>query len=407
MTFNGVFKKTHSTKRRYVVLKGSAGSGKSRDTAMFLLLRLLRDEGRNLMCIRKIEDANRDSTFAELCGVIESAKLSHLFKISQSPLQITCHNGNRIIFRGVHDTRAREKLKSISFSKGKLTDIWIEEATELLQSDFEIIDDRLRGKLPSPLFYQIRLTLNPVSAHHWIKKRFFDSPSRSVLTHSSTYLDNKFIDSDFHMRMEERKLHDPEGYRIYGLGDWGETEGLVLPNYKVLKQEMNSDDFDSLAYGQDFGFNHANAILLLGYRDGNVYVLEELISRGMTTQEIIAIAQDRGFSKKIPMYCDSAEPDRILSWRRAGFLARPVVKGAGSVAKHIDFLRGCQILISPKCKHCISEISAWKFELDRVTGAFSENPVNANDDAMAALRYGTQAWRQGDALRPTKRSLGL
>ena len=57
-------------------------------------------------------------------------------------------NGNQIIFRGVNDDKQREKLKSITFKRGKLTDVWIEEATELMQSDLEIIDDRLRGELP-------------------------------------------------------------------------------------------------------------------------------------------------------------------------------------------------------------------------------------------------------------------
>lgn len=48
----------------------------------------------------------------------------------------------------MNDDKQREKLKSITFKRGKLTDVWIEEATELTQADFEIIDDRLRGKLP-------------------------------------------------------------------------------------------------------------------------------------------------------------------------------------------------------------------------------------------------------------------
>ena len=77
-----------------------------------------------------------------------------------------------IIFRGVNDDKQREKLKSITFQRGKLTDVWIEEATEITQSDFEIIDDRLRGELPDNQFYQIRMTFNPVNKNHWIIKKF-------------------------------------------------------------------------------------------------------------------------------------------------------------------------------------------------------------------------------------------
>jgi phage terminase large subunit len=84
-----------------------------------------------------------------------------------------------VIFRGVNDARDREKLKSINFPHGKLTWIWVEEATELQESDVDILDDRLRGVLPNPnLYYQITFTFNPVSASHWIKRKYFNNKSK-------------------------------------------------------------------------------------------------------------------------------------------------------------------------------------------------------------------------------------
>ena len=65
--------------------------------------------------------------------------------------------------------------------------MWIEEATEITQADFEIIDDRLRGELPDGQFYQIRMTFNPVSASHWIKKTFFDRDDPDVMTSARTF----------------------------------------------------------------------------------------------------------------------------------------------------------------------------------------------------------------------------
>jgi NAD(P)-dependent dehydrogenase (short-subunit alcohol dehydrogenase family) len=175
---NKSFKAVNLSQKRYIVMKGSAGSGKSVDTAQNYILRLMRDKGRNLVCIRKADITNRDSTFAELTGAIYRMfgdKAERYWKINTSPLQLTfIHNGNKIIFRGMNDDKQREKLKSITFQKGKLTDVWIEEATEITQADFEIIDDRLRGQLPDGQFYQIRMTFNPVNKNHWIKKNFFD-----------------------------------------------------------------------------------------------------------------------------------------------------------------------------------------------------------------------------------------
>ena len=78
-------------------------------------------------------------------------------------------NGNSVIFRGCSDQRAIERLKSVSVPTGKICWCWLEEATELKNTDFDVIDDRLRGKLPDGHFYQITLTFNPINSGHWIK----------------------------------------------------------------------------------------------------------------------------------------------------------------------------------------------------------------------------------------------
>lgn len=397
---NPCFKEVNQSKKRYIVMKGSAGSGKSVDTAQNYILRLMQDKGRNLVCIRKSDITNRDSTYAELTGAIYrmfGSEAEKYWSVKQSPLQLTFKpNGNQIIFRGMNDDKQREKLKSITFQKGKLTDVWIEEATELTQADVEIIDDRLRGELPAGQFYQIRMTFNPVNKNHWIKKVFFDIPDSNVLTHHSTYLMNRFIDDAYRQRMERRKLVDPEGYQIYGLGEWGEIGGLILHNWEVDDISQNLNDYDDIAIGQDFGFNHANAILLLGIKDDNIYILDEIYLFEKDTAEIIQEAEAHDIPKRKDMWCDSAEPDRIKMWKKAGYRARGVDKGgsAGSVKAQIDWLKQRKIFVHPHCTNTIKELQQWKWKKDEKTGEYFDEPVSFQDDAMAALRYGVEGWRK-------------
>lgn len=391
-------------------MKGSAGSGKSVDTAQNYILRLMSEPGRNLVCIRKSDITNRDSTYAELTGAIYRMfgdKAGAYWRMNLSPLMIECVlNGNRIIFRGMNDDRQREKLKSITFSKGKLTDVWIEEATEITQADFEIIDDRLRGQLPENQFYQIRMTFNPVNKNHWIKKVFFDIPDPNVLTHHSTYLMNRFVDEAYKTRMERRREVDPDGYRIYGLGEWGEIGGLILHNWEVADISPNLSDYDDIAIGQDFGFNHANALLLLGIKDENIYILNEVYVFEKETSEIIPLALASGFPQNRTMWCDSAEPDRIKTWRAAGFRAKAVVKEQSEKkyqTAQIDWLKGVvsknktikrQIYVHPRCVNTIKELQQWKWKKDVSTGEYLDEPLPVMDDAMAALRYGVEGWRK-------------
>ena len=397
---NPCFKDVDKSNLRYIIMKGSAGSGKSVDTASNYILRLLSDKGRNLLCVRKSDITNRDSTYAELTGAIYRMfgnSADAYWKIKQSPMMIECKaNGNQIIFRGVNDEKQREKLKSITFQKGKLTDVWIEEATEITQSDFEIIDDRLRGELPPGQFYQIRCTFNPVNKNHWIKKVFFDIPDKNVLTHHSTYLMNRFIDDAYKARMERRRLVDPEGYQIYGLGEWGEIGGLILHNWDIAEVSQNLNDYDDVAIGQDFGFNHANAILLLGIKDDNIYIIDEIYLHEKDTSEIIQEAIKHAIPTKKQMWCDSAEPDRIKEWTKAGYRARPVDKGGskGSVKAQIDWLKQRQIFVHPHCINTIKEMQQWKWKKDDRSGEYLDEPVPIMDDAMAALRYGVEGWRK-------------
>lgn len=397
---NPCFREVDRSRKRYIVMKGSAGSGKSVDTAQNYILRLMRDKGRNLVAMRKSDITNRDSTFAELTGAIYRMfgdKAEQYWQINRSPLQLTCRaNGNKIIFRGMNDDKQREKLKSITFQRGKLTDVWLEEATEFTQADLEIIDDRLRGELPPGQFYQIRMTFNPVNKNHWIKKVFFDIPDPNVLTHHSTYLGNRFIDDAYRARMERRKLVDPEGYQIYGLGNWGEIGGLILHNWEVKEITQDVQQYDDIAIGQDFGFNHANAILLLGWRDGDIYILDEIYVFEKDTAEIIDLARVAGIPREKTMWCDSAEPDRILMWKKAGFRAVGVDKGgsSGSVKAQIDWLKQRRIFIAPHCVNTIKELQQWKWKKDERTGEYLDEPVPVMDDAMAALRYGVEGWRK-------------
>lgn len=120
---NPCFKEVDRSDKRYIVMKGSAGSGKSVDTAQNYILRLMKDKGRNLVCIRKSDITNRDSTFAELTGAVYRMfgnKADLYWQINMSPLKLTCKaNGNQIIFRGMNDDKQSKPAKDLDHARIK------------------------------------------------------------------------------------------------------------------------------------------------------------------------------------------------------------------------------------------------------------------------------------------------
>lgn len=413
-----------SNRHRYYVTKGSAGSGKSVDIAQILILKMSQErfKGMNLLVVRKTKDSHHASTMQELVKAIRACGLESQWHIPKNLATGELYlkhkaTGNEIKFAGVNNEADINNLKSITFANGALTTVWIEEATEIRMKDFNIIDDRLRGDLTfinRNLSYQILLSFNPVSPVHWIKKMFWDRPDTLTLCSHSTYLGNRFCDEQFHIRMMKRKELDPEGYTVFGLGEWGELGGLILPNVKILNVSMNyefpSNYFEEVRYGQDFGYNHADAILDLGYLNGDIYICDEIYVHEKMTKEIIKLANEKGLDRFRKMNCDSAEPDRIKEWQDEGYNATPVKKrgakiGTGTgqtelnyVKAQIDWLKQRTIYIHPRCIHTIDEIMLWKWEKDKQTGLYIDKPVSEQDDAMAALRYGTDDWRNGESV---------
>ena len=217
--------------KRYIVLYGGAGSSKSYSTAQILIYLIIKEKMFNLLVVRNTGRSNRDSTFALLKQIISKWGLYKYFKINTSDMRITCLlNGNEIIFQGLDDV---EKIKSLTFSKGELTDIWIEEASEILESDFNQLDIRLRGSLTKK---HIFLTFNPIDVNHWLKRRFIDEKKDDAYIHHSTYKDNRFLDDEYIKLLESYKISDPYYYNVYCLGLWGVLGNTVFDANKITKR---------------------------------------------------------------------------------------------------------------------------------------------------------------------------
>ena len=223
-TFLPLFADTH----RYLVLKGGGGSGKSIFAGRKVLERAVNEPGHRFLVCRKVARTLRESCFKQLLGQLAEFYPDSGYKANKSDLTISFQNGSEIIFAGLDDV---EKLKSIY----NITGIWIEEASELLEGDFNQLDIRLRGKTRE--YQQIILSFNPISIQHWLKKRFFDRRDKRARVHESTYKDNRFLDAAAIRTLESFQETDEYYYQVYCLGMWGVT-GKTVFNGKAIGRRL-------------------------------------------------------------------------------------------------------------------------------------------------------------------------
>lgn len=371
---------------RYQVAWGGAGSGKSHIVARKLLYRMLQEDDvkHNFLIIRKVDRTIKKSVWTLMKNIISKWGLTQEFDFNITDrTMIWKKNGAQFMFSGLDDV---EKLKSIE----GVTSIWAEEATELLQEDFEQLDLRLRGNFGC--LKQIILTLNPISEQHWIKKIFFDDPIDGCFTLKTTFLDNSFIDDDYRMVMKNKKKTNPRFYNIYALGNWGTAEGLIFNS--VTNRLIRPDEIAGLEciQGLDFGYTNDPSAFNETYVDmknRKIFVYDGFYEKGMSNAIIAKEIKAKGLHKHLTI-ADSSEPKSIDYLRDEGIRIEGAEKGKGSIMAGIDFLLEFEIVVNSHLVEFMTEFNNYSWKVDKKTNKSLNEPVDDFNHFMDSLRYAAE-----------------
>ncbi len=225
-----------------IISYGGAGSGKSHFVMQKVILKCLQYK-RKLLVVRKVGNTLKDSVWA-MCLKLLYQMPAVIKSINKSDFTIELINGSVILFKGFDDP---EKIKSIE----GITDIVVEEASELTEDDFDQLDLRLRAKSG---MLQIHLMFNPVSKANWVYKRFFENgtPEDTVIIHT-TYKDNPHLPKEYINSLLRLERTNPAYFKIYVLGDFATLDKLVFPVKTV--RIISPDECKDLPFwiGMDFG----------------------------------------------------------------------------------------------------------------------------------------------------------
>ena len=378
-------------KGRYRVVKGSRSSKKSVTMALWTIYKIMIHQQANMLVIRKTYRTIKDSCYAQLKWAIHRFGVDAFFLCKESPLEITyLPTGQKIFFRGLDDPL---KVTSITVETGVLCWLWIEEAYEITkETDFDTLDESIRGKLPQDLFKSVTLTFNPWNDRHWIKARFFDKKDSEVLAMTTNYLMNEFLDESDRKIFERMKVENPRRYNVAGLGEWGVVDGLVYENWEEQLfdwQKVSSmPDVDS-AFGMDFGYTNDPTAMFCGLISNNqktIWVFDELYKKALTNEMIYNEVSKMGYAKE-KITADSAEPKSIEELRRLGLRRiKAAGKGKDSVMNGIQKIQDYHIIVHPRCVNFLTEISCYAWEQDK-SGTAINRPIDDYNHLMDAMRY--------------------
>ena len=388
-------------KGRYRVCKGSRASKKSKTTALWYAVWLNKQgyENANLVVFRKTYRTIKDSCFTDLKWALDRIGVLNDWNITLSPLEMTRKStGQKILFRGLDDVL---KITSITVEKGTLCWAWLEEAYEVMkEDDFNILDESIHGECPAPLFKQWTITFNPWNEHHWLKKRFFDSPpDTDILAMTTNYLCNEWLDAADIKVFEDMKKRNPRRYAVAGLGGWGIVDGLVYENWKEEAFDHTSDEFKKenpnliSCFGLDFGYTNDPSTLfcgLLDLKEKRLFVFDEMYEKGLSNKRIAETVQGMGYGKE-RITADSAEPKSIDELKSLGLRVKAAAKGKDSIKNGIQWIQDLEIIIHPRCVNFITEISNYTWDQDKF-GTKLNVPIDDFNHLMDAMRYGLEKY---------------
>lgn len=402
-SFYSVHKDIQKKKHTYYDLIGGRGSTKSSFISIEIVKNMMEpgNSKKHAVVYRKVGDTLETSVFAQIEWAIDKLGVTHLWKLTKSPMRAEyIPTGQRIIFKGL-DKAA--KSKSIKVPFGYIAYLWFEEFDEFAGEEEirKVEQSVIRGGDDFIVFKSMN---PPKSRRNWAndyisKEQLREDTLVSVTTYLTVplkWLGQKFIDA-----AEWLKKINPTAYEheYMGVPVGNGTEVFDNITIRIITPEERTK-FDKVYRGVDWGWFpdpfHYGAMYYDAARM-KLYIFEEFRTNKMKNADTAKEIVDRfGINKYDIITCDSAEKKSIADYRSYGINAREAEKGPDSVRYGMKWLQSLvEIVIDPiTCPATAKEFSRYEYELDKEGNPLSSFPDKDNH-SIDMTRYAMETvWKR-------------
>lgn len=375
---------------RYKGAHGGRGSGKSHFFAELLIERSIMEKT-DAVCVREVQRSLNQSVKKLLEGKIEALGVGNLFDIQRDCIYSKL--GGRIIFQGLQNHTA-DSIKSLE----GYDVAWVEEAQSLSQRSLDLLRPTIR-KPGSELWF----SWNPGQANDPVDKLLRDeTPPPGAVVIEANFTDNPWFPGELKAEMEYDRARDPDKYAHVWLGQYQQhSEARVFRNWSV--EDFEAAPGTVFRLGADWGFATDPSVLIRCYIEGRrLYVDHEAYMVGCEIDQLPDLFDRVPDSRKWFITADSARPETISYMRRHGYpKINAAIKGPNSVEEGVEFLKSYDIVVHPRCKHLIDELSLYRYKIDEKTGEVLPMLADKDNHVIDALRYACEGIRR--AAKPVRK----
>ena len=276
-------------KRRYTVLYGGRGSGKSHSVARALLIMAYQNPLR-VLCCREIQRSIRDSVHRLLSDCIEDMGLQSQFQIMET--EIRGANGSLFLFSGL-STQTIESIKSLE----GVDMVWVEEAQTISERSWQLLIPTIRK--PGSRFI---LTMNPMLESDPTSQRFLVNPPPECLSVRMNWNDNPFLPKELD---DERRHHQDKYPETYGHVWEGNhlpaVEGAIYFNEMQAAHEdgrlcnVPADPLLVTHTVWDLGLADSTAILMVQTVASEIRIVDYIEDNNKPMSEYVALLSKKNY----------------------------------------------------------------------------------------------------------------
>lgn len=368
---------------RYKGAHGGRGSGKSHAFAEMLVIRATSQKGLRAVCVREVQKSLKNSVKLLVEDKIKSLGVSHLFEVLEA--EIKTPGGGVIMFQGMQNHTA-DSIKSLE----GFDVAWIEEAQSLSQRSLDLLRPTIR-KPGSELWF----SWNPGKPTDPVDVLLRgENPPRDAVVIEVNWHDNPHLPEELRAEQEDDQARDPDKWAHVWGGHYSlNSEARVFRNWTV--REFTAPANAVHRFGADWGFAVDPTVLVRCHVEGRTLFVDHEVSEvGCEIDKTPALFDKIEGSRKWLIRADSARPETVSYMKRQGFRITTAIKGPGSIEDGVEFLRSFDIVVHPRCKNVVNELTLYAYKVDDHTGEILPVLDDKNNHTIDALRYALEELRR-------------
>jgi phage terminase large subunit len=214
-TLNPVLRDFWTAPARNRVLYGGRSSSKSWDAAGFAVF-LASNYKVRVLCARQFQNKIAESVYTLLKIQIERFGLRDQFHITDNSIRHT-GTGSEFMFYGLW--RHIDEIKSLE----GIDICWIEEAHNLTQEQWDILEPTLRSDAS-----QFWVIFNPRLVTDFVYRRFVTNTPPDTVKRKINYTENPFLSETILKVIEAKRAEDEDDYRHIYLGEPRQDDDSVI-----------------------------------------------------------------------------------------------------------------------------------------------------------------------------------